>query len=90
VSGTTGFRANTEVALVGGSYKGTTYNGIIGEPRLIALYNYASGRGASARFQISRFVIARVVSADMTGSNKGIVVQPLGPDEDPNRVRLVE
>lgn len=90
VSGTTGLRTGTEIAFVGGESGGITYLGIIGKPRLIALYDYATGQGTKASFRISKFVLARVVSVDLSGGGSGIVVQPLTKGQDPNVVQLVE
>lgn len=90
VSGITGWRASTEVGLVGGTRHGVTYSGIIGQPRIIALYDHATGDGRSAQFRIRKFVLGRVVFADLTGGNSGITIQAITPEQDPNRVRLVD
>jgi Flp pilus assembly protein TadG len=90
VSGITGWRASTEVGLVGGTRNGITYSGNIGQPRVIALYDYATGNGSDAQFRIRKFVLGRVVYADLTGGNAGITIQAITPEQDPNRVRLVD
>ncbi len=90
VSGTTGLRSGAEIAFVGGNSNGITYHGILGKPRLIALYDFAEGQGTKASFKISKFVMARVVFADLSGSGMGIVIQPVTKGQDPNKVQLVE
>lgn len=90
VSGVTGLRASTEVGFLGGNYNGITYLGILGKPRLVALYDYATGNGNNAQFRISKFVLARVVFVDLGSTNKGVVIQPITQDQDPNRVRLLD
>lgn len=91
VSGVTGLRTATEVAFVGGTASdGVVYEGIIGKPRLIALYDYATGDGTNANFQITKFVLARIMYADLSGKGGGIVIQPILPVEDPHRVRIVK
>lgn len=91
VSGVTGLRAATEVAFTGGTDSaGVVYEGIIGKPRLLALYDFASGNGTNAQFQITKFVLARIVFADLSGKGGGIVIQPIQPRNDPHRVRLVK
>lgn len=90
VSGTTGLRSGAEVAFVGGESNGVTYQGILGRPRLIALYDYAQGQATEASFKISKFVMARVVFADLSGGGMGIVIQPVTKGQDPNIVQLAE
>ena len=90
VSGVTGLRASTEVGFLGGEVNGTTYLGILGKPRLIALYDYATGNGKNAQFRITKFVLARVVFADLTGQGLGVVIQPITQNQDPNKVRLLD
>ncbi len=89
VSGVTGIKAGTEAAIVGGDYNGLNYQGIIGKPRVIALYDQASGQGTNALFRITKFVLARIVSADLSASPKAVVVQPITSKDNPNRVQLV-
>jgi hypothetical protein len=90
VSGITGLRASTEVGFLGGTHDGVTYHGIMGKPRLVALYDTATGNGSNAQFRISKFVLARVVFVDLNGNGQGVVIQPLTQDQDPNRVRLLD
>jgi Flp pilus assembly protein TadG len=90
VSGVTGMRTATDVGFLGGEYNGTTYAGILGKPRLIALYDYATGNGKNAQFRITKFVLARVVFADLTGQGLGVVIQPITQNQDPNKVRLLD
>jgi Putative Tad-like Flp pilus-assembly len=90
VSGVTGLRASTEVGFLGGTYNGINYLGILGKPRLIALYDYATGNGKNAQFRISKFALVRVVYVDLGGTNKGVVIQRIPKNQDPNRVRLLD
>jgi hypothetical protein len=90
VSGVTGMRAATEIGFLGGGYNGTTYFGILGKPRLIALYDYATGNGNNAQFRITKFVLARVVFVDLNGQGLGVVIQPITQNQDPNKVRLLD
>lgn len=90
LSGTTEFRSSAEVAFVGGEYNGKIYGGILGHPRYIALYNSATGAGTNATFTVSKFVMVRVVYANLTSSPKSIVVQPVNKREALERVWLVQ
>lgn len=90
VSGVTGIKAGTEAAFLGGTYNGKGYQGIIGKPRIIALYDQASGQGTNAVFRITKFVLARIVAADLSGSPKAVVVQPITSKDNPNRIQLVQ
>jgi Flp pilus assembly protein TadG len=91
VSGITGFRSATEPAFVGGM--GTNnqhYEGILGRPKIVALYDSASGNGTNAQFRICRFVLGRVVSVDLNGGGGGVVIQPINSADEFNRVTLVQ
>jgi hypothetical protein len=88
VSGAPGLVASTQIAFTGGKAE-NTYAGIIGQPRVIALFDQASGQGTNATFRISQFVLGRVVAADLNGKT-GVVVQPIPASDDANRVLLVQ
>jgi hypothetical protein len=52
---------------------------IIGQPRILPLYESVSGNGNNAYFEIIAFVGVRIVHVDLTGSknkNKKIMIQP--------------
>jgi Putative Flp pilus-assembly TadE/G-like len=90
LSGVTGLRAGAEVAFMGGAFDGKTFGGIIGQPRYVGLYNYATGSGTKAAFVISKFVLVRVVFANLDSNPKGIVIQPVRAKEALERVWLVK
>lgn len=90
VSAQPGLIASANAPLQGGKGGGYTFPGIIGQPRMAALYDYVDGNGANARYRISKFVMLRIVDADLSGNNKRIVVQPLVGSSEPFLVRLVQ
>jgi hypothetical protein len=79
-----------EVAFLGGNADGREYPGIIGEARFLPLYDSATGNGANAEFRITRFVAARVVSADLKGGNKHITLEPVTSLSDLVALQLVK
>jgi Putative Flp pilus-assembly TadE/G-like len=90
LSGTTGFRSAAEVAFVGGNYNGQVYQGILGQPRYVAIYDFASGSGTNATFRITKFAMVRVVYANLDSTPKAIVIQPVHKREALERVWLVQ
>jgi hypothetical protein len=88
VSGAPGLVASTQLAFTGGKAE-KDFAGIIGQPRVIALFDVASGQGTHAKFRIRQFVLGRVVAADLSGKT-GVVVQPILAGDDANRVLLVQ
>ena len=51
-------------------------NDILGKPRAIALFDSVSGTGSNAIFTLVEIVGARVLSADLSGSDKYVYIQP--------------
>lgn len=49
---------------------------IIGQPRIIPIYNNVTGKGSHAQYTIVKFVGVRVVQVDMKGGDKKVMVQP--------------
>jgi hypothetical protein len=49
---------------------------IIGQPRLIPLFSAVSGPGNNAMYTVPKFVSVRILSVQLTGKNKKVVVQP--------------
>ena len=50
---------------------------IMGEPRIIPIFNYAEGNGNNANFTIVKFVGVRIMEVKLTGkmSSKRVIVQ---------------
>ncbi len=90
VSGQTGIKSGTEVAFLGGEAPEGIYAGILGIPRVIALYDNATGAGTKAQFRVTRFVLARVMDAKLDSNPKSVVIQPITKQDDPQTVRLFE
>jgi Flp pilus assembly protein TadG len=49
---------------------------IIGQPRLIPLFSAVSGPGNNAMYTIPKFVGIRILSVQLTGKTKTVIVQP--------------
>jgi hypothetical protein len=90
IPGDTGMSVGMEVAFLGGNADGREYPGIIGEARFLPLYDSVTGNGANAEFRITRFVAARVVSADLKGGNKHITLEPVTSFSDLVALQLVK
>lgn len=76
LSGATGVNGDIQTAFRGGNADGRAYPGILGETRWLPIYSNVEGNGNNALFTISRFVLVRVVDADLTGHNKHVTIQP--------------
>ncbi len=49
---------------------------IAGQTRIMPLYRSVTGTGSNATFKIVNFVAVRIMSANLNGGGKGIIVQP--------------
>lgn len=49
---------------------------IVGQTRVIPLYRSVTGPGNNAQYKIVKFVTVRIMSANLSGNNKAIFVQP--------------
>jgi Flp pilus assembly protein TadG len=88
LSGQTGVEATVETAFVGGTADSRTYDGIIGEIRYLPLYSDVTGQGTNSTFTLSKFVIVRIMSADLSSNPKSVVVQPVDSVDDVKGVKL--
>jgi len=87
VSGQTGMVATVEKAFMGGS---GDYEGIIGQPRFLALYSSASGNGTNSQFVIKKFVAVKIMHVDLQGNTKYLAVQPITEGSNVHQLRLVK
>jgi Flp pilus assembly protein TadG len=75
------FDASGELTLSGdpGLSSGIKGNlkGIVGEKRLIPLYRSVTGDGSNAQFQLVRWVGGRLMEADLNGTHKAVIIQPV-------------
>lgn len=66
LSGDSGLSAGFKAAL----------DSIVGQPRIIPLYNSISGTGGNSQFQIVGFAGVIITSVRLTGPNKSVTIQP--------------
>ena len=84
VGGKTGVNTTVDGVFNGNS----SYDGIIGLPRYLALYSSVSGNGANSEFVIHSFVMVRVISSNLRTGNKYVTVEPIDSSTI-NNLRLV-
>ena len=66
LNGTTGLKASMQSSL----------EDVMGQNRVVPLYNPVTGNGANAQFNIIGFVGVRILSFELTGGDKHILIQP--------------
>jgi len=100
VSGRTGLKSSSKHAFLGGHADARTFGGILGQLRVLPLYESVSGRGSNAQFTLSRFVNVRVMAVQIDGRWRtqrndtegeaitSIAVQPIGDTEQLLQSRL--
>ena len=100
VPGRTGIKSSSKHAFLGGSADGRDFDGMLGRPRQLPLYESVSGNGDNAEFVLARFVAVRVMAVkidarwrttyqDTDGEEiTAIMVQPLSGSEDLLQVQL--
>jgi len=100
ISGRTGIKSSSKHAFLGGWADGRTFGGMLGRPRMLPLYESATGNGSNATYTLARFVAVRLIalkidtrwrtSHEDTEGNEitAIAVQPLGDSDDLVQVQL--
>ncbi len=100
VEGRTGIKSSAKHAFLGGWADGRQFDGMLGNPRQLPLYESVSGNGENAEYVLSRFVAVRVMALkidnrwrisekDSEGEEiTGIMVQPLSESAELLHVRL--
>jgi hypothetical protein len=62
IEGRTGLKSSTKTAFLGGWADGRDFGGILGRPRMLPLYETATGNGENAVFKLAGFKAVRVMA----------------------------
>jgi hypothetical protein len=101
VPGRTGIKSSTKHAFLGGWADGRTFQGMLGRPRQLPLYESVQGNGENAVFTLARFVAVHVTAIKIDGrwrtqhedtegdEIEAVKVQPLRSSDDLIQVQLV-
>ena len=79
ISGKTGINTTVKVAFNGGWDESDLryYEGIIGYPRFLPVYNHVEGNGTNSIFTIVGFAAVRVMKVNLLGNKKYVTLQPI-------------